>query len=165
MAFNSVGQPAAVTSASLKTANFDFDGLNRLTRVRYRGGDTVSLDYDRNNNLVSRTDSFGTTSFKYNHRNHVIEKSSPQGTVTYTYDGVGNLTSKKDAGGTVTYEYDAVNRLIILTEPGAVVTYDAYDDNNRPHTVSYSSNGMTIIRDWDGAGRETRIQAGGPAGL
>jgi YD repeat-containing protein len=159
------GFPAAATSASGKAAFFFFDSLGRPQKVKYQDGTQVSSDdYDGNNNLLSMTDGSGTTSFKYNHRNRVIQKSSPQGTVTYTYDGVGNLTSKKDAGGTVTYEYDAVNRLIILTEPGAVVTYDAYDENNMPHTVRYSSNGMTITRDWDGAGRATRIQAGTPAG-
>jgi YD repeat-containing protein len=103
--YDSVGRPETTRSAAGNRTRFGFDSLSRLTRVAYQDG-WVELEYDGNNNLKSRTESWaGTTTYDHDHRNRVIQKSSPLGTVTYTYDGAGNLTSKTDAGGTVTYGY------------------------------------------------------------
>jgi RHS repeat-associated protein len=160
--YDSVGRPETTRSPEGNRTQFWFDSLSRLWRVGYQDG-WVEFHYDGNSNLKSMTESWaGTTTYDYDHRNRVIQKSSPLGTVTYTYDGVGNLTSKTetsktDGGGTVTYEYDKVNRLSKIMDHGAVITYDFYDDNNRPLQASYP--GMTLSRDWDGAGRATHIQA------
>jgi RHS repeat-associated protein len=164
--FDPVGRINIHTSAAGKRTRYSFDGLGRPLSVVYEDGSRVNFNgYDGNNNLLSRTDSTGTTSFEYDHRNRVVQKSSPLGTVTYIYDSVGNLTSKTDAGGTVSYEYDAVNQLSRLIDHGAVVTYskpeEPRDENNRSHKVTYP-HGLTVYRDWDGAGRMKGIKAVAP---
>jgi YD repeat-containing protein len=158
--YDSVGRPVERTSAAGKTTKYKWGSLNRLENVAYQDGTSVTFGYDANGNVTSQTDSTGTTTFEYDHRNRQNKKILPSsGTIIYNYDEVGNLTSKTDAGGPVGYTYDNVDRLKTLTEPdNSIVTYEDYDANDNPLTVIYPT-GMTINREWDGAGRVTRIKA------
>jgi RHS repeat-associated protein len=81
----------------------------------------------------------------FNANNNEIEIVAPGGhTATFTYDGVGNQLTKTTAAGTTTDAYDDDNRV-------TSVTYSAASGYTAPHSVSYM---------YDADGRRTQMVDG-----
>ncbi|HEU5478041.1 MAG TPA: RHS repeat-associated core domain-containing protein [Gaiellaceae bacterium] len=125
-----------------------FDGQGRLTAVRDRNGQGVSLTYDANGNRSSLTDSAGrVVTFEHDASGLLARMVLPDGRdVRYGYTN-GYLTSVTDLrGNTYTYGYDAQNRL--STE---------VDQNNHPVvTNAYGPDGR-ISQQEDGDGNITHF--------
>ena len=159
-----------MTDGKGQLRTYTYDGLDRVTKIDFSDGSSVSASYDGNGNLLSRTDTSSTggtqtRSYTYDDLNRVLTETFPNGqTTTYTYDAAGNLTTLQDAGGTVTYTHDAANLLTRMHEPGAANDYVFQYDDNAVRKSTLLPNGVSVNKTNDGAGRPTRILARGPGG-
>lgn len=117
-------------------------------------GQTAYFTYDKNKNLIKKTDFDGTTeSYTYDSENRMISKTDKYGrTSSYQYDQKSNLIHVKNGDGTsITYTYDEKNHVIKeITETGAWKTYE-YSDNQV--SVETHSTGLIITYTYDAMGR------------
>jgi RHS repeat-associated protein len=119
--YDAAGNRIAVNDNGIIT-KYTTNDLNEYTQV----GATQNT-YDGDGNLISSTDSTGTTSLRYNLLHQLISVISSQGTWTYQYDalgnriavtqngqqtqylidptGIGNVVGEFDVGGNVTAHY------------------------------------------------------------
>jgi RHS repeat-associated protein len=65
--------------------------------------------YDNNGNLLSATDSGGTTNYTWNARNLLTGISGPGVSATFVYDAVGRRVRKTVNGVTTEFLYDGIN--------------------------------------------------------
>ena len=122
-AYDQSGNLASQTDKNANATRYEYDDLNRLTKVADAMGGETKYGYDARNNLVSVTDANGNaTRFEYDRSNRLVKEIRPMGQeTTYGYDPAGNLSEKIDAKNQKTeYDYDAANRLtqIRYYEPG-----------------------------------------------
>ena len=113
-AYDPSGNLASQTDRESNATRYEYDDLNRLTKVADAMGGETKYAYDIRNNLVSVTDANGnTTRFGYDRNNRLVKETRPMGQeTTYEYDPAGNLIGKIDAKNQKTeYDYDAANRL------------------------------------------------------
>jgi RHS repeat-associated protein len=70
---------------------------NRLTRVEYPNGRTVSYEYDNNGNATKKIDSIGgTTTYRYDSEDYFVEAVLADGTkVEYSYDEVSKRRTQR----------------------------------------------------------------------
>ena len=114
-AYDQSGNLASQTDKNSNTTLYEYDDLNRLTKVTDAMGGETKYAYDARNNLVSVTDANGNaTRFEYDCGNRLVKETRPMGQeTTYGYDPAGNLAEKIDSKNQMTeYDYDAANRLV-----------------------------------------------------
>lgn len=118
------------------TVTMERDGIVIMT-------DSITRTYDGNGNLLTITDSTGTTIRTYDELNRVETKTVPNvGTITYTYDVTEGLENgyykevSKDPIGNVTEKvYDKAGRLVQVIVGENVTTYTYYDNGNRKSVI------------------------------
>lgn len=145
------------------TVRFAYDQAGRLHTVTNAHGDTTTIAYDADGNVVQITTPQGRSlQFAYNARGLLTRTSNFLGTTTiYTYDAMGNpatvtqgeapeqrgtaftytpegsLASITDPLGRVaTFTYDAMGRVTSQTLPGERVMRYTYDANGRLASVT-----------------------------
>ena len=132
------GQPEAVTEEVTYTANglplFLIDGNDSVSELRYDGLDRLSR-------LFYPTPGNGQVNpFDYDE---------------WTYDPAGNATGYRNrAGETFASIYDALNRLTTYTPPTLPQRSFAYDNLDRP--LSLSTSQFVLTWGWDQLSRQTR---------
>ncbi|MCP4357958.1 MAG: RHS repeat protein, partial [Chloroflexi bacterium] len=153
--YNALGLTTVMTDANKAVTRYEYDGLNRRTRIVYEAdNETVEYSYDALGNRRVMTDSVGLTRYEYDALYRLITVTTPfTGTVAYGYDLLGNrtqiiypdgrvVTNTYDAdnrlyqvfdwdGDVTTYEYDAAGRLARTLLPNGIETTDLYDDASR----------------------------------
>ena len=130
----------------------------RLTRVEFRGGESLNLTYDALNRLASVSDESGRSlGFSYNGSDKpIISMSTPDGVYSYGYGLNNNLTTvTKPDTKTRTYHYEDTNFINALTgitdENGVRYATYGYDDQGRAissehaggvnnHTIAYNAD-------------------------
>jgi len=160
---NPLSRVKCVTDGNNVQTCYQYDALDRVTRISYNGTGTISYVYDAESNLLSETDNTGTTSFTYDSLNRIKTKTLPGGTVLKTdYDPNGNLLHFTDGSGKTTYGYDAANNMLTLTEPdGTSVTHYVYDSENRKVVIQYpSANGTGMTMAYNSSGQLTAMVGG-----
>ncbi len=156
---DSLSRTTSLTDGNGNTTSFTYDALDRISKISYADGSTISYVRDAAGNVTSFSDNTGTTTFRYDAANRLTQKVIPNSaTLSYSYDAVGNALSFTDAGGKVTYSYNAVNLLASLSDPSGAQTTFSYDNKNQRTSVNYP-NGVVIHLTYDGAGHETGITA------
>ena len=114
-----------------------FDPLDRLRQTVQDVGDIeaqTGFEYDPLDRLTRVTDPKGLdTGYAYDGLGNLTQLTSPDtGITTYAYDAAGNRSSQTDARGvTAAYSHDALNRLTAITYPDSAlnVAYH-YDEVN-----------------------------------
>ncbi|MEB2316137.1 MAG: DUF6531 domain-containing protein [Xanthomonadaceae bacterium] len=114
-----------------------FDPLDRLRQTVQDVGDIeaqTGFEYDPLDRLTRVTDPKGLdTGYAYDGLGNLTQLTSPDtGITTYAYDAAGNRSSQTDARGvTAAYSHDALNRLTAIAYPDSAlnVTYH-YDETN-----------------------------------
>jgi RHS repeat-associated protein len=151
-----------MTNARGQKRQFEYDYVGRLTQFTDLHG-TVSYTYDRNDNVLTVTESQippnpplskeGITR-EYDKLNRVVEYTDSQGNILqYAYNAVGNLvTLTYPNGKAARYEYDAVNQLTKVTDWAERVTGYSYDTNGRLIKVE-RPNGTNMARIYNAAGQ------------
>jgi RHS repeat-associated protein len=174
LTYDADGRVHTVTDGREITSTYTYDGEDRVTKVEYSDGSSVSFKYDADGNVIERVDAkafgepyTGVTYYEYDKLNRPILETTPTGKSTrYGYDYDGNLTSLEDAGGTLTYGYGPDDLLTSLTEPENSshpfkFTYDNGDDNRESTTFP---NGLLQCTKTDAAGRLRSLFVFKPSG-
>ena len=117
---------------------YEYDPLDRLTRITQADGGVQQMAYDPLGHLTRLTDANDQlTRYTPDAWGDALQTISPDtGTTSRTFDAAGNLLSSTDAMGQVTsYTYDALNRVLGKSSsvPGTPAYTFAYD--NCPHGV------------------------------
>ena len=127
----------AVTANDAVTS-FDYDPLNRLTKITNALAGITQYAYNGIDHVVSVTDPKSLiTSYGIDGLDNQKQLVSPDtGTTNSTYDAAGNLKTSTDARGmTTTYSYDALNRLISIVYGdnvnGVIYQYDSLANANK----------------------------------
>jgi RHS repeat-associated protein len=122
-----------------RSETYDYDNLDRLTKITFSDGTTVTNTWDADGNLTSQQDTAaGTRTLEYDQLNRLTRQAGPGADyVNYRYDRSGNLTAVEDPNGTTEYGYDAANRNRSVYVPGVTdpVVFDLDDDGNRTRTT------------------------------
>ena len=106
-------------TASHRSASYGYQPINKLTSTA-----NATYSYDNNGNLLSKTDSSGTTTFAWNEESQPTQAALPNGlTANYKYDGLGRRIQRTTtAGASERYVYDGSNVLIDLNADWSVAT-------------------------------------------
>jgi len=137
--------------------NYEYDRVgNKIKKIEPSG--TISYEYDVLNRLTKVTDYSGSiTTYSYDNAGRRTGMNYPNGVSTvYTYDDASRLLkleNKKTTAVLSSYEYtydNAGNRLSMLEKNGDKTTY-IYDSNDRLVSVSYPS-GRFVNYTYDSAG-------------
>jgi len=135
------------------------DAIGRILKSVNARGETASMTYDENGNLLTVRDPRDLSShvFTYDERNRLVTYTDPLGkTETYGYDDNGNVTSRIDRKGqTTTYAYDALDRIRSVTYDDGASLVIVWDAGDRPRQLIDNVNG-TIALDYDDLNRLTR---------
>jgi len=113
--YDEVGNLVRVSNSNL-TDLYYHDSLNRITSIMHLDHTTESYVYDKNGNIITKTDGKGVqTSYQYDSLNRVLTVTH-HGTITtqeqHTYDVDGNLLQLQSQNATLTYSYDHRNRIL-----------------------------------------------------
>ena len=121
---------------------------------------SAQYQYDKNGNLIDRTETAGQTLYTYDGFNRVTQlKQYSQPNLDYTYDKAGNLKTEAGAAGTATYSYDAANQVTgVKHSATGTNNYSVAYTAGRPTTVTLPG-GITQTISYDKAGRQTSIKA------
>ena len=166
-----------------RTTSFEYDDLDRLTRLTDPQGGTTRFSYDANGNPLSITDqNDNITTFEYDAGDRLISVTDPllrERTLTYnsadritqrvdrfgretnfTYDAIGRVTQVSFADLTsIQYTYDAVGNLLEAVDSvGGPVTF-AYDDLNR--VIRQTMPTGTVEYTYEAAGRRESATVSG----
>lgn len=140
-----------------ESTTFEYDELNRVTRVTDPLSGIIDTFYDGAGNQIAAVDALGRlTEFEYDAYGRLTETIYPDlSTELKTYDPEGNLLSDTDRLGRVTsFEYDALNRLIKTTFDDLSFTQTEYDAAGRV-TAEIDARGNRTEFSYDAAGRRT----------
>jgi YD repeat-containing protein len=154
------------------TATYQYDDLDRLTRLTHAQGTATIADFQYQfnavNNITQMTDGAGAHNYTYDALDRLTAATHPsQSNESYTFDDVGNRTASYQGSS---YSYQTFNRLI--TANGSSFSYDGngnltsktdasgtwtytWDYENRLKQASLSG-GVTVSYSYDALGR--RIQ-------
>jgi RHS repeat-associated protein len=113
--------PVGNRLASLGVSPYQYDASNHLTAVP-----TATYSYDYNGNLLSKTNSTGTTQYSWDYENRLVSAAIPQAdgstsTVSFKYDPFGRRIQKSSPSRTRYYVYDGADVVAELNFSGAVV--------------------------------------------
>lgn len=127
------------------TVRMEYDLMGNRTLLDDPDIGIVSSVYNAFGELVSQTDSKGTTTYAYDQRGRVITEQRPDVTVTTVYDTnyIGAVTSQSASNGTsIAYAYDSNGRIITQTDAISDRTFTTsftYNQQNKVDTITYPS--------------------------
>jgi RHS repeat-associated protein len=156
------------SSLLFQTTSYQYDALDRVTKVTNPRGDIRETVYDANgqiaqekvwhkqpNNLYTvRT----VASHQYDAADRRIATTDVLGKTTqFAYDAAGNLTKVTDANGhTTQYEYDAMNRKTAVIDGNGRRTDIKYNLRGEAIAVT-NTNGETVKSEYDAIGPLTKV--------
>jgi RHS repeat-associated protein len=142
---------------------YAFSSVGKLTSIRDRNSNTVTLTYDAGGNLTMVADAAGRNLvLTYDASNRIRQVADPIGRIfSFTYSNANDLVTATDpAGGVMALTYDANHQVLSATQPNRALlfanTYDALgraiaQTNGRGFTTSFAydtpSVGSTTITD------------------
>jgi RHS repeat-associated protein len=145
--YDAVGNRDSVISPNGTTSGYQYDNLNRLTRMRHYKAGTILAHYAYTLNAAGI-------------RTQVTEKDSSK--AFFSYDNLYRLKSERRTGNhtdTMTYTYDPVGNRLAKVHRGVTTTY-AY--NNRDQLLSEWDGSDSTRYSYDSAGRMlTKVETGG----
>jgi RHS repeat-associated protein len=148
-----------------RTVFYAYDNLGRLTGKQLgSGGVSYTYGYDAKNRLVSAADPAGVQSYAYDDTDRLTSTTRGGETFKYDYDSEDRVTGRTYPDGThIGATYDEGNRVRTLTagrgESSAEYKF-SYDVADNLTGITYpASTGIAEHRDYDRAGRMTRIAA------
>jgi RHS repeat-associated protein len=171
---NAIGQMTSRRDARNITVSHGYsDALSRLRSISYGTGspDNVTLDYDDENNVTSRSSTNGGAfTFAYDDLNRMVSQTWSFGGRTYTtsydYNSAGCLTSLGyPTRATLIMTCDSANRVTsIKSGADTIVSSITYHPSGAVKTMTYGNGkGTTIV--YDDRGRAEEITSAGVVDL
>jgi RHS repeat-associated protein len=107
-------------TSSHRSSTYNYQPNNRLTSTN-----TTAYVYDNNGNLISRSDSSGTTQLEWDFENRLTQVVTPAaGSVTYKYDALGRRVQTAPSSGAATnFTYDGDDIAQEQTSTGVITDY------------------------------------------
>ena len=156
------GAPSVAVSGQFSTsACLDCEG--RVYRVQGNSGQLVTLGYDANGNLASRTDALArTTQWSHDDLNRLSQMTAPDTGITrYTYDATGAVATVVDPRNlTTSYAVNGFGQVLTLTSPDTGVTTYTYDNGGRLTQENRNAGAVIIGYTWDALDRMTSRTSG-----
>lgn len=128
------GQTASLTDGNGNVSVMEYDGFDRLVKLRYpnAGGGTSSTDYeawtwnDAGQVLTSVNRAGGTTTLTRDLLGRITNINAPAGTmdVAKTYDNLGRVLTSTGNGQTLTNVWDPLSRISSETGPRGAMSYE-----------------------------------------
>ncbi|AFY70885.1 RHS repeat-associated core domain protein [Thalassoporum mexicanum PCC 7367] len=149
--YDAAGRSIATTDPLGRTTLFDYDELDRVTRVETPDGESIAVVYDQFGNVTSLADQAGRSSqYEYDVLDRLVAVTDENGERTeYSYDELGNLIQQKDANDRLTkYEYDRLSRRIAVERPLGQREEMSYDEVGRVDRIT-NFNGDVIEFEYD----------------
>lgn len=160
---DAVGNLTQITDPNGHPTSYQYDALDRLTRVVDALGGFTDLEHGQSDTPSSVTAPNGAeTTYQVDDLgNRVTEASPDRGSVVQAFDPAGNILSRTDGRGvTATLTYDALNRVTSVAYPtaGEDVSY-VYDacTNGSGRLCSVSDPSGTWSYSYDGFGRVASV--------
>lgn len=114
------GRLNAVTKDGLPVASYGYDQNGNRVSVNA----AIIASYDNQDRLLT----FGSNSYSYNANGELLTKTNSTGTTSYAWDALGNLLSVKLPNGEdISYLYDGQNRLVGKEVNGTLAEGFLYD--------------------------------------
>jgi RHS repeat-associated protein len=157
--YNALGQVTQFTNRNGQAIAYTYYPNGLIKSETLPDGSQDTFTYDNHRNLVSMTDSTGTTTFAYDAADRLTKVTYPNGSfLTYTYNAAGQRTQMTDQTGfTVNYQYDALGRLSKLTDAnGNLIVSYTYDAAGRLASKQFG-NGDICNYTYDVAGNVLSI--------
>ena len=112
-AYDATGQVTQFINRDGQPIGYSYNSNGLLASESFPDGTQDTFSYDSHQNLVSMTDSTGTSEFNYDSADRLIKVTYPNGEfLTYAYNTLGQRSQMQDqAGFTVNYQYDVLGRL------------------------------------------------------
>lgn len=150
-----------IKNSNESTSSYQYDEQYNLLQSVDENGIITTNTYDTNGNLITNTDSNGTTSYEYDDKNRVTKVTDPKGIPTInTYVGE-NLSSTTTGEETTTYEYDSFGRETKVIYPNQTYVETVYDDVTDTVIVK-DAKGQTTSATYDPFGNiKSKTDAGG----
>jgi RHS repeat-associated protein len=159
------GQEQTVADGKGNLTTYEYDGLDRLAKVRYPNPtccgssttDFAQYGYDVAGNRTSWRQRDGATyTYGYDALNRPTNGTRGE---TYAYDNLGRRTLATYAGGSGSATYDALGRMTSETTNGKTLAYQ-YDLAGRRTKITWpepAPNVFFVTYDYDGAGQMKNI--------
>jgi YD repeat-containing protein len=157
------GATPVASAAGEFVSTTKLDSLGRPYTGSGNNGQLVNYRYDKNGNLLTRSDAAGrVTTYTYDAQDRIKTVTAPDtGLTQYAYTSEGNLASVTDARGlTTSYSYNGLSQVTQRVSPDTGTTGYAYDSAGRLVTET-RANGLVISYTWDVLGRMTSRASGG----
>ncbi len=151
--------PVGNRLSSLGVASYAYNNSNELTSTS-----TASYTYDNNGNMLTKTDSTGTTTYAWDFENRLTSVALPGsgGTVTFRYGPFGRRIYKSSSAGTSIYAYDGLN-LIEETNSSGTVASRYTQTQNVDEPLAMLRAGTTSYYEEDGLDSVTSLTGSGGA--
>ena len=139
--FNLTGKLTQIKDRNANALTLTYDASNRLEKITDTANRAILLEYDGLNRLIRLKDPLlRTFSYSYDANNNLINVTDPLNQIiTYTYDANHNFTQKTDPRGRITtFTYDASDRC----------TSSSGENNSGKTTLVFDpANKKTIVTD------------------
>lgn len=177
--YNSRKQPIKVELPTGGEQTSTYDAAGRLETSTDELGRVTFVSYDSMDNVISRTDSYGTTNYDYDNMQRLVKLTNPDGSeVQYAYDFLGRLVKVTDENGNETvndyrkdsllmrtldasgkytaYLYDAAGNTLSVRRDFVITQRMTYDALNRITQLTLE-NGYKENYTYDAAGNRTGV--------
>ncbi len=147
--------PVGNRLSSLGVGSYSVNNSNELTATPI-----ASYTYDNDGNVVSKTDSTGTTTYTWDFENRLTSVTLPGtgGTISFKYDPLGRRIYKQSPTVTSIFAYDGDNLIETVNSSGVVVARYA-QTQNIDEPLAELRSGTTNYYEADGLGSVTSLTA------
>jgi RHS repeat-associated protein len=161
--YSAAGLVTSETDRDGAEVGFGYDSSDDLTSESLPGGAVDSFTYGVNHEMLTATDSAGTTTFTYDASGRMTNVTYPSGLgVSYTYDAAGLISTMTTSDGfETTYNYDAAGRLGSISDTSGTLATYTYTDDDQLASVT-NANGTSTDYTYDGEGAVESVVNDGP---
>jgi RHS repeat-associated protein len=131
--YNSNQKLESITDAEGKSRQLAYDEENRLSSLTNARGQSLEISYDSNDNISERhLNGNEIASFTYNNNAQIVSMTDSSGTTTYTRNTRGFVNSiTYPDGKTVNFDHDPNGNVISVLYPEALLVEYTPDERNR----------------------------------